>query len=197
MARAKKEDFRVPITIPDVRRDQLRANEAISAHRKATVYDTTRKNMFGGYVMVSLEYQKLLQEITRECRKNHVRFSLPVACALPSLVDIASKRDLKDDDGLPVTKDGFQHAIMTNSGARVWHTQDEVAELLMTTRASVSATIGVLKKYGIIRDWGEGWFEFDCRLVWRGKIDLRLAYEEVQGQNPALDLTILNNGVPA
>ena len=46
-----------------------------------------------------------------------------------------------------------------------------------------------MKKYGLIVNKGEGWYEFDARLCWRGDFKIQKAYREIQRIRDGLVIT--------
>ena len=68
-------------------------------------------------------------------------------------------------------------------------TQEAIGKLYGRTRQHINQQIGLMKQYGLIVNQGEGWYEFDACLCWRGDFKIQKAYREVQRVRDGLLIT--------
>jgi hypothetical protein len=68
-------------------------------------------------------------------------------------------------------------------------TQEEIGRQHGRSRQHVNEQIGQMKKFGLIVNKGEGWYEFDARLCWRGDFKIQKAYREIQIVRDGLVIT--------
>lgn len=115
------------------------------------------------------------------------------AFRLTGLVDLARFSQLKDmKQPAPA---GCIWIKMLAVGSRVTMTHEAIASRLGYSRPFVTEHIQRLKDCGIIVNWGNGWVEFDARLLWRGNTQLRNAYVDVfQWQYQTLHIRSVKHG---
>lgn len=82
---------------------------------------------------------------------------------------------------------------LKNPGCRIWLTQADMCEKLKCSRSALTNTLRAMKEVDLILNWGEGWIEFDCFCVWRGKIEWKMAYARVQKLHPSKKVTIVGD----
>lgn len=74
--------------------------------------------------------------------------------------------------------------ILHRPGCCVYMRHSDISKVLGCSRVHVSEQIILLKRWGFIINGDHGWIEFDCTLVWCGKVNLIPAYFPAQVINP-------------
>lgn len=187
----------IEVLVPDTDRFEQQANGAIDDPRFASrVY---RK----GEVPIKDGWRSIMNELYRRldiCDQERLGISREFVLSLLALVDKASATHKKDEDGNPVYScvevasdapggENIQYTqckvmILHRPGCCVYMRHKDICKVLGCSRVHVSEQITLLKRWGFIINSGHGWIEFDCTLVWCGKVNLIPAYFPAQVINP-------------
>lgn len=187
----------IEVLVPDTDRFEQQANGAIDDPRFASrVY---RK----GETPIKDGWRSIMNELYRRlsiCEQEGLGISREFVLSLVSLVDKASASHKRDKQGRLVYTSAeviydvpgdssIQYTqckvmILHRPGCCVYMRHDDIAKVLGYSRGHVSEQIALLKRWGFIINSGHGWIEFDCTLVWCGKVNLIPAYLPAQVINP-------------
>jgi biotin operon repressor len=89
--------------------------------------------------------------------------------------------------------DEVEHKLC-KCGSRAYVTQNEIANDLGKSVASIGRAIKQLKQTNIIVNFGKGWYELNADFFWRGPEDIRRAYCKVQPSHPSLKIQLYSSG---
>jgi hypothetical protein len=196
MARPPRPDKRprIRIHVLDVRDAERRANDAIDDSLVATVKRRGERYVADGWRCVFDELERQLTLLRGKKfavnKKRSVRIDEGFVAFLAHSVTFASATNVLDEDGRSLIEGGYFVKELSRVGCRVVMTQSEMAKAYNCSRSHVAEQLDLLRECLLIVNWGDGWWEFDARLVWRGDLKLHKAYRDVQPLQP---LEIVNN----
>lgn len=167
--RRLKELPSIEIPVTDVSDAQQRGNEAVGNGHYVKVRKKNDYPIYGTWRCIFEEFDDRL----KECRRQGIQIDEGVAYFLANQTDKAEAKQKKDKKtGNPIRwNDGSLVFELIRVGCRVRMLQEEMAKQYPCSLSHMKAQIALLKKHGFIVNSGNGWIEFDCRLVWYG--DLR------------------------
>ncbi|WP_162559278.1 replication/maintenance protein RepL [Microvirga sp. 17 mud 1-3] len=94
------------------------------------------------------------------------------------------KKRLCRNQDRSVEANGAGWHYLDETGCRIrFSTQRELARELGVSSSHLKHTLRLLREIGFIVTGGQGWLEFDARLVWKGDFTLRDVYIEFQRRN--------------
>lgn len=189
----------VEVLVPDTDRFEQQANDAIEDRRFGSrVFRKGERPIKDGWRSTMDELYRRLDI----CEQEHVGISAEFALRLIGLVENAHATHKKDEAGKPMyflaeevddiadNEEGTvkyttcKVMILHRPGCCVYMRHRDIADVLGCSRGHVSEQIGLLQHWGFIVDGSQGWIEFDCTLVWRGRVNLIPAYFPAQQINP-------------
>jgi biotin operon repressor len=185
MPRPQRRDVEPEILLPDVREQERIANDAIDDDHRAKVRPVDYRPVIDGWTNIFDRTDEMLKFVRRRGVKldeGLVSFMMR-HCARAAVIPVL------DQQRQPVTRDGCIVYVLRTVGCRVYLTQDEIAQRYGRSRQHVIENIKTMKLYGLIVNQGQGWYEFDARLCWRGDFQIQKAYREQQRVRDGLVIT--------
>jgi dUTPase len=185
MPRRQRQDYQPEILLPDVREQERRANDAIGNEYRAKVRPVDCRLVVDGWTNTFNRTEEAFQSIRRSgdyIDEGLVSFMMR-HCAM------AASSPIRDEHNQLVLRDGFIVHRLRRVGCRIYMTQEEIGRQYGRSRQHVNEQISQMKKYGLIVNKGEGWYEFDARLCWRGDFKIQKAYREIQIVRDGLIIT--------
>jgi DNA-binding MarR family transcriptional regulator len=121
-----------------------------------------------------------LGELLSAAARDNLRLDEGLTWRMLRQVQWAVKRELHKN-GHPVEENGLRSYIVDIPGCRITYaSQNELAAHLGVSQSHLKRNIRVLRDLGIVVMSGEGWLEFDARLIWKGDLHFRDAYSIYQ-----------------
>jgi len=176
MPRRQRHDIQPEILLPDVREPSRQANDAIGNGYRAKVRLADYRLIVDGWTNILDRTEEVFQSIRRfdeYIDEGLVSFMMR-HCAM------ASASPVKGRDDQLVLRDGFIVHRLRRVGCRIYMTQEEIGNQYGCSRGNINEQIKRMKLYGLIVNQGDGWYEFDANLCWRGDFKLQKAYREIQ-----------------
>jgi len=185
MPRRPRQDIQPEILLPDVREPERQANEAIGNEYRARVHPVDYRPVVDGWTNTFDRTEEAFKFIRRNGGNidEGLVFFMMRHCAM------AAASSIRDGNNQPVLRDGFIVHRLRRVGCRIYMTQEEIGRQYGRSRQHVNEQIGQMKKYGLIVNQGEGWYEFDAHLCWRGDFKIQKAYREIQIVRDGLTIT--------
>ncbi|WP_416899419.1 MAG: hypothetical protein ACMVY4_06800 [Minwuia sp.] len=180
MARTPKGQFSELIEVDDLRDNPNRAEKAVDDDVGVSVWSKKQGRNATYYRQVHELLDDKIDEAEVYAKKARLGFNPGIAYRLTKFTEKAIAEPHKDIEGYQRHREGKTLMELKNPGCRVWLTQAELCEKLKCSRSALTDTLRAMKAVDLIVNWGEGWIEFDCLCVWRGKIELKMAYSRVQ-----------------
>lgn len=187
MARPPRPDKRPRFGLPDTREVQRRVNDTLDDGYRAKVRQGG--NPAGDtFVCVLDEKERWLSIIRNKrfpVRKNKfICLDEGLFSFLLSSVKHARATPVYTSDGTYLIEGRNIIHEMSVVGCRVEMTQKQVADAYGCSRSYVADQLWLFRHLLLIVNWGDGWWEFDASLVWRGDLEFLRAYREVQPMQP-------------
>ena len=176
MPRRRRQDVQPEILLPDVREPERQANDAIGDAYRAKVRPVDYRPVVDGWTNIFNRTEETFEFIRRNDGNidEGLVFFMMRHCAMASASPV---------------RDGFIVHRLRRVGCRIYMTQEEIGSQYGRSRQHVNEQIGQMKKYGLIVNKGEGWYEFDAHLCWRGDFKIQKAYREIQIVRDGLIIT--------
>jgi DNA-binding IclR family transcriptional regulator len=171
------------LQIADVRDAHQRASNAAGAEYRVKVRRIDDQQVSDGWIMA---YDTLSARLD-QCRRRRVNIDEGLLRLMLHSIDMARSVPVLGPDHQPVRRDGLEFLRLRRVGCRLRMTQEQIAAAHGVSRQHVVEQIGKLREAGIVVNWGQGWFEFDAALCWRGDHELRAAYARQQRRRDGRD----------
>lgn len=168
MPRPQRPDLHPTIWIPDTSEQQRRAEEVVGPNFGATVYPRGR---ISPYVQMHDNFYEWIEFL----RSEGETIDHEVLNYMIGHLNFADARRIGEID-----ERGLVPYRMQLPGCRVNLRQKEIAVGMNCSEERVRTAIKRMRRCEIIVNQGQGWYEFDAILFWKGKPTLRLAYIQVQ-----------------
>jgi hypothetical protein len=177
MPRQPRDDFEPRILLPDTSAEQRLARDAIDDVRYNTlVYDKTQPIGREGRMTIFDAFNDRLQEL----RDMGIKLEEGLLNFMIQQCVLADSRIARDSHGNAIAKgELFEHRLVS-VGCRMHMTQVQIANQYGLDRTTVGKHIKMYRDWYFIVNSGQGWYEFDAALCWRGDIARCAAYREVQ-----------------
>ena len=185
MPRIQRPDVQPEILLPDVRLPERQANDAIGSGYRAKVRPVGYRLVVDGWTNIF----DRTEEATKSIRLNGGSIDEGLVFFMMRHCAKAAASPVTDGNNQLMIRDGFILHRLLRVGCRIYMTQEEIGRQYGCSRQHVNEQIGQMKKYGLIVNKGEGWYEFDARLCWRGDFKLQKAYREIQIVRDGLIIT--------
>jgi hypothetical protein len=194
MARASRDQFSAVIEVHDLGDNPQRAERAVDSDVGVAVWAKNQRQNVTFYRQTHDLLDTKIDEAEMYAKRKGFGFNAGIAYRLTRYVGNASAEPFKDHEGFSKHRDGKTLMLLKNPGCRVWLTQAEICEKLNCSRTALTNTLRAMKAVDLIVNWGNGWIEFDCLCVWRGKIELKMAYDRVQEVHPSRRFSVVGGG---
>lgn len=185
MPRRFRHDVQPEILLPDVREPERQANDAIADAYRAKVSPADYRLVVDSWTNIFDRTEEMLKFI----RRNGVPIDEGLVFFMMRHCAKAAASPVRDGNNQPVLRDGFIVHRLRRVGCRIYMTQETIGRLYGRTRQHINQQISLMKKYGLIVNQGEGWYEFDARLCWRGDFKIQKAYREIQTVRDGMVIT--------
>lgn len=167
----------VEIVISDVSKEQSKVDGVLGEDYLAKVYRKGNWPLKSEWLCITDEFYDRLHI----CKQHKTGINCELALFLTREVTQAKATQVRDAKGLPLRDTlGGLILILHRSGCHVYMTHDKIAQKYGFCRPFITEQLNLLKEWGFIVNFGHGWIEFDCNLVWRGKLDWLSGYRRVQ-----------------
>jgi hypothetical protein len=176
MPRSRRPDLTPEILLPDVRQQERQANEAIGNQHRAKVRPVDYRPISDGWTTIFDRTHEHLDFV----RRNGVRIDHGLVFLMMRRLAKAQSSPVMDNAGEPLVRERCIVHTLRRVGCRVYKTQNELATMYGCSRQKVNAQIKMMRKHGLIVNQGNGWYEFDANLCWRGDFRIQKAYREQQ-----------------
>lgn len=187
MARPPRPDKRPKIGLADTRDNQQRVNKSLDPGYTARV--RKRGNLAGdGFFNILDEKERRLSTLRNKrflnSRNKYVSVDEGLLGMLLSHVKHARVAPVRTPEGEPLIQHGKIIHEMVEVGCRVEMTQQQIATTYGRSRSYIADQLSLFRHLLLIVNWGDGWWEFDAHLVWRGDLEFQQAYRDVQPLQP-------------
>lgn len=182
------------IFMRDARQAKRLARDQAGEGFRGTAYDADLRYPLHARVMMHELQRRLMngRDILKGVPACDVLFSII------SRLEMAEVDPMNEMEAGNLDRNGrLRHALL-RCGCRVDVTNQELADEIGKSKASIERAIRSLKEAEIIINWGRGWLEVDARLIWCGDEAIRQAYAAVQQihpEHPTLSITIVDSRV--
>lgn len=177
MPRRPRDDIQPEIQLPDISEQLQRARDVVGANCSVVVFD--RSSPIGRESRLTV-FDGTLENRLRDCRAFKVGIDEGFLNMLIHSCEQADVRNRRNANGDPVYENGLRVLRLVRVGCRVRATQEALAAQYARNRQWVNRQISLLKEWGFIVNWGNGWYELDANLCWKGNLSYCAAYREVQ-----------------
>ena len=186
MPRPPRDDLEPEILLSDKIEQQRLATGVIDRDRFGVqVYDRNQAIGRERRIYIFDAFENRLQQ----CRINGITLDEGLLSFMMRQCVLADVRVKKNSSGDPIMQNGLIVHRLVRVGCRMMMTQNQIADHLGLSRQTVNRQIGIFRDWYFIVNQGQGWYEFDATLCWRGNLSLCAAYREVQRLNDGLIIT--------
>lgn len=190
MARTPRDHFHEIIEVHDLRDNPNRAEKAVDEDIGVSVWSKSQGRIATFYRQTHDLLDEKIDKAEQYAARNGFGFNVGIAYRLSRYVEKAEAEPYENQCGYQMHREGKILMDLKNPGCRIWLTQADMCEKLECSRSALTNTLRAMKEVDLILNWGEGWIEFDCLCVWRGKIEWKMAYARVQKLHSSKKITI-------
>jgi hypothetical protein len=176
MPRRQRQDVQPEILLPDVRDPERRANDAIGDRYRAKVRPTGQRLIVDSWTNIF----DRTEEVFKSIRTSGEYIDEGLVGFMMQHCAKAAASIVRDENNQPMLRDGFIVHRLRRVGCRIYMTQEEIGLQYRRSRQHVNEQVSLMKQHGLIVNQGEGWYEFDSYLCWRGDFKIQKAYREIQ-----------------